>query len=90
MFLYTIPQIFCNNCCSQLARFPYMDYKIGRVCPSCTEAIKEGNTQNSIFFNLHIFPMKYYIWLCLTEIRQSWINNILQSTKVFCSSVIEI
>lgn len=33
--------IFCNDCCSQLARFPYMDYKIGRVCPKCTEAIRE-------------------------------------------------
>ena len=38
-------QIFCKNCCSQLASFPYMDHKVGRVCPSCTEAIREGNTK---------------------------------------------
>lgn len=34
-------KIFCNSCCSQLARFPYMDFKIGRVCSSCAQAIRE-------------------------------------------------
>lgn len=34
-------KIFCDRCCSQQARFPYMDFKIGRVCPTCTETIKE-------------------------------------------------
>ncbi|XP_068694962.1 uncharacterized protein [Montipora foliosa] len=36
-------KIFCNECSSQLARFPYMDYRIGRVCPKCTEAIREAS-----------------------------------------------
>lgn len=47
MHCFSINQIFCNTCCSQLARFPYLEFKIGRVCKSCTKAIKEGNFLNN-------------------------------------------